>query len=208
MDVSLYQEGQGPISVIGGVFWGIILIVIGVYCLSLSVNSGIYIVLGIALIGWGIKIIAERKQNMVPPEVVKNQEELMQTAFSLAEKYGGIWRISFTSTEVIIYLGEEYDYGNRQCFQLEKLGYNKLNLEGGFLPRLKQAAESKGYLFWKEMGYFSVQGDSYTSYDGGHSYSRDHDSGNYVKSANVCTADYYRKFKPYSIDPGHPLKKL
>lgn len=143
-----------------------------------------------------------------------NQEELIQKVFSLAEKDGGLWRVSFTSTDVTIYEKN----GTQKYLSLSELGYGELSLHKyitfqnrtyqEFPYRLKRAAESRGYLYWTEKGQGFTQSDSYTSYDDGHSYSRDGSVGTFNKSVNVCSNEYYKIYKPYPNPNLPPLKQL
>ena len=145
----------------------------------------------------------------------KNQDDLINTVFSIAEKdVGGLWKVSFCSEGVTIYKKN----GGSQYIHYSSLGYDKLGLHkqityrshifNEFPYRLKTAAESRGYLYWTKIGYGCVEGSSYTSYDGGHSYTRDSHSGDYIEAANVCSKEYYRLNKPYPDPNAQPLKKL
>lgn len=145
----------------------------------------------------------------------KNQDDLINTVFSIAEKHGGLWMVSFKSDYVTIYRKD----GLSRSFNYSEFGYSSLQLYNTitckgrifeeFPLRLKNAAEKRGYLFWttKELGF--VESNTYTSYDGGNSYSRDKGSGGtFTTAANVCSNEYYQKYKPYNYEGDKPLKKL
>ena len=145
-----------------------------------------------------------------------NQEDLIRTVFSMAEKDGGLWHVSFGTLAAHIYSknGREWAIG------YSELGYGELSFHHGiwggghyffeFPYRLKRAAEDRGYLYWttRRIGY--AKGSSYTSYDGGNSYSRDDSTGEFISGYHVCSKEYYRINQPYP-DPNvktPPLKKL
>ena len=138
-----------------------------------------------------------------------NQENLISTVFSIAQEKGSFWCVSFTRDHVLI----EYKDGSKKTITMSQLGYTELSLHkyiegGGFLEfpyRLKRAAENRGYLYWaiRKSGY--AKGSSYTSYDGGNSYSRDDFVGEYISSVCVCSKEYYQKYHPYE-DPDNKKK--
>ena len=159
-----------------------------------------------------IDIVAEEALNK---KTNKNQDDLINIVFSIAEKHGGLWMVSFESKYVTIYRKD----GLRRSFNYSELGYSSLKLYNTityrsrifeeFPLRLKIAARKRGYLFWttQELGF--VESNTYTSYDGGNSYSKDRgSSGTYTKSANVCSNEYYQKYKPYNYEGDKPLKKM
>ena len=142
-----------------------------------------------------------------------NQEELISTVFSIAQEKGPLWHVGFTSDHVLI----EYKDGSQKTLTMTQLGYTELSLHkyiegGGFLEfpyRLKRAAEKRGCLYWaiRKTGY--AKGSTYTSYDGGNSYSRDDSVGEYIASVCVCSKEYYQKYHPYEDpDSKKNLKQL
>lgn len=143
-----------------------------------------------------------------------NQEDLINTVFSIAEKNGGFWYISFKSNSIEI---RQKD-GSTQYLCPSELGYTEIPLHKSivyrgqrydeFPWRVKRAAESRGYLFWLSWRSAAVYLDSYTTYDGGRSYSRDISAGDYIDAVNVCSKEYYRLYKPYKDPNKPPLKKL
>lgn len=144
-----------------------------------------------------------------------NQEELIRRVFALADKNGGMWRVSFTSNLVTLYQKEK---NSHYFVTLSELGYGELDLNKSirvmnglyceFPYRLRRAAESRGYLYWSEKRSAVSKGSTYTSYDGGHSYSRDSSFGEVITSVNVCSKEYYSIYRPYTSSNQPPLKQL
>lgn len=158
--------------------------------------------------------LLQKRYNALDKHPNPNQEELIATVFSIAEKNGGLWHVCFNSTSVTI------DYKDRtsKLFSLSQLGYSDLNLhkhlEGEtfleFPFRLKRAAERRGYLYWTHYRQGYAKGSTYTSYDGGNSFSRDDSTGTFLSSVCVCSKEYYQLYHPYDDPdtPKQPSKKL
>ena len=143
-----------------------------------------------------------------------NQEDLIQTIFSMAEKDGGLWWVSFEENHAYIHTKA----GAHRFIAYSQLGYGKLDFYkvitfenhryNEFPYRLKRAAESRSYRYWTTRKSVFVRGSTYSTYDEGNSYSRNDTAGEIISSVNVCSQEYYRINKPYPDPNSPPLKKL